>query len=100
MKFEELTPDQVEQAKKCMTAEERMAFIKESGIELSDEQLEAVSGGIQVFPPTGPECPKSPKGEHDDVETGRTRPGSVFGDVWPDVEYRCRWCNRTVWEWS
>ena len=44
MKFEELTPEQIEKAKKCETREERMAFIKENGIELTDEQLESVAG--------------------------------------------------------
>ena len=44
MKFEELTPEQIEKAKRCETREERMAFIKENGIELTDEQLESVAG--------------------------------------------------------
>lgn len=100
MKFDDLTPEQVEQAKKCTTPEERMAFIEENGIELSDEQLELVSGGILIPPPTKPECPNAPKGKHEDYPTGKTRPGSVFGDTWPDVQYCCKWCNRTVWEWS
>ena len=95
-----MTPEQVEQAKKCVTAEERMEFIKDNGVELSDEQLDAISGGILIPPPTAPECPNAPKGKHDDVPTGNTRPGGVFGDIWPDAEYRCRYCNRTVWEWS
>ena len=45
MRFDELSPEQAEQAKKCETREERLAFIRENGIELNDEQLEAVSGG-------------------------------------------------------
>ena len=99
MKFDDLTSELVEQARKCMTPEERLAFIKENGIELSDEQLEAVSGGF-TSSPTGAECPKSPSGDHEDYPTGNKRPGSIFGDVWPDVEYRCKWCDRTVWKWS
>ena len=45
MRFEELTPEQIEQAKKCETPEERAAFMEENGIELSDEQLENIAGG-------------------------------------------------------
>ena len=45
MKFDELTPEQAEQAKKCVTAEERIAFIEENSIKLSDEQLDAISVG-------------------------------------------------------
>ena len=45
MRFEDLTPEKIEQAKKCETADERMAFVKENGIELTGEQLEAIAGG-------------------------------------------------------
>lgn len=37
MRFEEMNPEQVEKAKSCETTEERMAFVKENGIELTDE---------------------------------------------------------------
>ena len=37
MKFEELSPEQIERAKKCETLEERMAFIADEGIELTSE---------------------------------------------------------------
>jgi len=45
MKIEDLTPEQIEQAKGYETVEERMAFLEDNGVELSDEQLEALSGG-------------------------------------------------------
>jgi len=45
MKFEDLTPEQMEKAKACKTPEDIMGLAKEEGFELSDEELEAVSGG-------------------------------------------------------
>ena len=47
MKFEELSPEQIERAKKCESPEERMAFIAEEGIELTDEQMEGISGDMK-----------------------------------------------------
>ena len=40
-----LTQEQMAKAKKCKNSEELLALAKEEGIELTDEQLEAVSGG-------------------------------------------------------
>ncbi len=45
MKFEDLTPKQQEMVKTCTTPEDILALAKDEGYELSDEQLEAVSGG-------------------------------------------------------
>jgi hypothetical protein len=107
MRIEELTAEQIERAKKCETAEERMAFIQESGIELTDEQMEAFSGGVANFPwrktmYSSKECPKAPEGVevHNYQWTGRTRPGKVWGDVWPDYEQRCTYCGNEVWHWT
>ena len=47
MKFEDLTPEQMERAKKYESPEERMAFIAEEGIELTDEQMEGISGDMK-----------------------------------------------------
>ncbi len=49
MKLEDLTEEQIKQARACKTAEERLAFIREYEIELADEQLEAISGGAVDF---------------------------------------------------
>ena len=40
-----LTQEQIAKAKACKNSEELLALAKEEGIELTDEQLEAVSGG-------------------------------------------------------
>ncbi|MBQ9042510.1 MAG: Nif11-like leader peptide family natural product precursor [Eggerthellaceae bacterium] len=48
MNFEDLTEEQKAKAKVAKTPEEILALAKEEGYELSDEDLEAVSGGIDV----------------------------------------------------
>ena len=40
-----LTPEQVARAKDCKNCDELLALAKQEGIELTDDQLEAVSGG-------------------------------------------------------
>lgn len=45
MKFEDLTPEQMEKAKACNTPQDFLSLAKEEGYELSDEELEAISGG-------------------------------------------------------
>ena len=41
-----LTEEQIAKVKKCKNQEELLKLAKEEGIELSNEQLEAVSGGV------------------------------------------------------
>ena len=45
MDFKDLTPEQQEKARNCKTPEEVLALAKEEGYNLTDEELEAVSGG-------------------------------------------------------
>jgi len=93
MKIEELTPELVEKAKKCETREERLAFIEENCIELSDEQLESIAGGRHI-----PDiCEENVLGGHNWEPTGRTAPGEWFGDLWPDKEKRCTYCGKKKW---
>ena len=40
-----LTPEQQEKAIQCQTTDELLAFAAQEGLELTEEQLEAVSGG-------------------------------------------------------
>ena len=41
-----LTEEQIAKVKACKNQEEMLKFAKEEGIELTDEQLEAISGGF------------------------------------------------------
>ena len=45
MNYDELSEEQKEKLKNCKTAEEIMALAQAEGYELSDDELEAVSGG-------------------------------------------------------
>ena len=45
MRFEDLTAEQQAAAKACKTPEELYALAKESGHELSEDELEAIAGG-------------------------------------------------------
>ena len=42
-----LTDEQKAKAKACKTVEELSVFAKQAGVELPDELMEAVSGGVQ-----------------------------------------------------
>ena len=54
-----LTPEQIERARACKDSKELLAAAKEEGIELTDEQLNAVNGGFGCAPniKTGFACP-------------------------------------------
>ena len=45
MEFKDLTPEQMEKAKACKTPEELLQLAREEGYELSEEELDSVSGG-------------------------------------------------------
>ena len=45
MKYEDLTPEQMEKARSCKTTEELLALAKEEGFELSDAELGEIAGG-------------------------------------------------------
>ena len=45
MNFEDLTPEQQEKALACKTPDELVELAKSEGVELSDEQLDNISGG-------------------------------------------------------
>lgn len=45
MKLDDLTPEQQEKAKACQSVAEVYDLIKSEGFELSDEELDGLSGG-------------------------------------------------------
>ena len=48
MNFEDLTPEQLEKANACTSVEELLKLAAEESIELTDEQLEAITGGTAI----------------------------------------------------
>ena len=45
MDYSNLTNEQMEQARACKTPEDLMNLIQTEGLELTDEQLDAIAGG-------------------------------------------------------
>ena len=46
MNFEDLTPELQEKVRACKTADELVALASAEGVELTDEQLEGIAGGM------------------------------------------------------
>ena len=98
----------VEKSKKYgkeLTLEQAQAMI-DSKSSISDDELASVSGGDfidDVVDAWGDyledcgRCPYDSNGVHDWKETGKTRPGRIFGDSWPDEEMKCTKCGKTGW---
>lgn len=49
MNYNELTNEQKAKIKECKAPEELLELIKEEGYELSDDELEAISGGERTW---------------------------------------------------
>ena len=49
MDYKDLTPELREKARACKTPEEMLALAQEEGYDLSDEEIEAISGGSEGF---------------------------------------------------
>ena len=84
-----LTEEQVAKIKACKNHEELLTLAKEEGIELTDEQLEAVSGGGCFSKDKCPKCGSTKlEGWFEDT------PG--YGDDVTDHHLRCKKCG---YEW-
>ena len=57
MRFEDLSPELQEKAVACKTPEELFELAKSEGIELGEEELESINGGM-VSGWSIPGCPK------------------------------------------
>lgn len=75
-----LSEEQIAKIKACKNNEEILKTAKEEGIELNDEQLEAVSGGCG--PESGLVCPRCGQSSYDALAIG-----------WISTYY-CRCCNQ------
>ena len=99
MKFEDMTPEMIEEVERFETDEERKAFLEENGIELTGGQLEGIAGGAPPSTPyPSPEvgtpdfCPRNPSTDHEWSSMGikdKNKPGKVL--------MRCLWCGRKKW---
>jgi len=84
-----LTDEQIEKVRAAGDVEELLSLAKKEGVELTDEQLEAVSGGFcTVFP----KCPKC--GSKDQKVWFEDTPG--YGDDVQDCHRKCKKCG---YEW-
>ena len=81
-----LTEAQIERASKCKSTEELLAAAEEEGIELTEEQLKAINGGICCGNPpriaTCPQCKEQVTGEFVETTPGDGR-----------YEFRCPHCG-------
>ena len=70
-----LSKEQLEKASKCKNEKELFALAKEEGVELTEEQLNAVSGGMCDYGPntkdaTCPSCNALVRGEFTETTPG------------------------------
>ena len=89
--FNGLTEEQVAKIKACKNGEEVLALAKEEGVELTDEQLTAISGGgaCSVISDVGDyinpnDCPKC--GANNPKKDGNTRTCKKCGYKWTNSE--------------
>ena len=50
-KLKTLEPEQIEKLSKIKNSSELKAFIAETGIELTEEELESIAGGLPILRP-------------------------------------------------
>ncbi len=81
-----LTDEQIEKARSANNAEELLSLAKKEGVELTDEQLEAVSGGACTIKKKCPKC-----GGKDHKIWYEDTPG--YGDDVKDCHYKCKKCG-------
>ena len=80
-----LTDEQIAKAKACKNSNELLQLAKAEGVELNEEQLAAVSGGICSGPTV--KCPKC--GNKSGITKFKT-------DSVVNIQYRCEFCG-TEW---
>lgn len=78
-----LSEEQIAKVKACKSTKEVLELAKKEDIELTDEQLEAVSGGC-LTTPESPKCPKCGSDQIDDQY------GRGFGG---GITHTCKNCN-------
>lgn len=79
LKGVKFTKEQADKFAKCSSPEDILSLVKDEGIELTEEQIEQVSGG-GWDDPAGIYCPKC---------------GSMLLGVSANEPYSCYWCSYT-----
>ena len=88
-----LTEEQIAKVKACKTQEEIMALAKQEGFELTDEQLEVVSGGGCSSTDTRKTCPNC--GSKNTELSPNTKGKSVNGML--VTYYKCKDCKKVFY---
>ncbi len=45
MRTQDMTPEQIEEAKKLATPEQMLAYARDNGIDLTDDEMDSIAGG-------------------------------------------------------
>ena len=85
-----LTEEQIKKVESCKDSSEILALAKEEGMELTDEQLEAVSGGGCLNKTT--KCPKCGSKKLNEREEDVPNVGTETGGNL-NIFYKCRECG-------
>ena len=88
-----LSEEQIAKVKACKSQEELLALAKAEGIQLSDEQLEAVSGGGCSSTDTRKVCPHC--GSKNTELSPNTKGKSVNGML--VTYYKCKDCKKVFY---
>ena len=83
--FKGLSEEQIARIRECKNTEEVLAIAKEEGIELTDEQLEAVSGGCSKETVHCPNC----------GSTNLTKRATGFAHRVSGYRFTCNDCGAT-----
>lgn len=84
-----LTKEQIDKVEKCNSQDELLKLAKDEGIELTDEQLQAVSGGGCTSSEEAPNCIY--------CGSSNTCTNSLYGysnDPRREYRYRCKDCGK------
>ena len=59
MRTQDMAPEQIEEAKKLATPEEMLAYARDNGIDLTDDEMDSIAGGYDSDSDSGKEkaCP-------------------------------------------
>lgn len=89
-----LSEEQKKKVAECKSAEDVLALAKAEGVELNDEQLEAVSGGCGG---SETKCPKCGSSNFKVLSSVNINHGGNGGTIESMCTYRCLDCNHK-WE--